>query len=228
MLQSGMQWMGRGGRVGRWAVLAVMLGTACTTARGDRLETRPSGFLGDYSDFEASEQREGTLVYVNHDIDTSRFTRLTIDPVLVYFDPESMDYGPDRGIDPTELKELTDYFYDAVVRAVEDAYPVVEESGPDVLRVRIAITGVVPVNETVQLLTAAAMKMGLELGEASVEAEFVDSETGRRVYALVDKKAGARYKTLQGLNKWGHVKGAFEEWARAFRRQLDDMQGAGA
>jgi len=36
-----------------------------------------------------------------------------------------------------------DYFHDAIVNALGDAYPVVETPGPDVLRVRIALTDLV-------------------------------------------------------------------------------------
>jgi hypothetical protein len=39
-----------------------------------------------------------------------------------------------KGIDPAELKALVDYFHEAIKKAVSEAYPVVREPGPDVLR----------------------------------------------------------------------------------------------
>ena len=52
-----------------------------------------------------------------------------IDRIKIYLkeDAESKE------IDPAELKELADYFHQAIVKKIAADYPVVEEVGPDVL-----------------------------------------------------------------------------------------------
>jgi hypothetical protein len=60
----------------------------------------------------------------------AKYNKLMIDCIKIYL---KEDAHPNR-IDPSELKELADYFHQAIVKAVEPAYPVVNEPGPDVLR----------------------------------------------------------------------------------------------
>jgi len=49
-----------------------------------------------------------------------------------------------KGIDPVTLRGLVDYFCGAIVREPGCTYPVVSKPGPDVMRLRIAITQLVP------------------------------------------------------------------------------------
>ncbi len=74
------------------------------------------------------------------DLDLSPYQRVIIDPVDVVLDPEAAD----RPVNPAELAALADYLRQALIVAVRDAYPVVEKPGPDVLRLRVALTDVVP------------------------------------------------------------------------------------
>ena len=53
-----------------------------------------------------------------------------IDRIKIWL-KDDVDY---KGIDPAELKELTDYFHESIKKAVGGKYPVVREAGPDVLR----------------------------------------------------------------------------------------------
>ena len=116
-----------------------------------------------------------------------------------------------KGIDPTTLKMLTDYYYEAIVKELGDAYPLVEKPGPGVMRIRIAITELVPARPemsvvmlvvpyaTVADLTAGAATQEGEvggavyLGNTAVEAEILDSETNRQIGAYVEKKLPKKY-----------------------------------
>ncbi|UHD15680.1 DUF3313 family protein [Thiocapsa bogorovii] len=43
-------------------------------------------------------------------------------------------------IDPITVKSLADYFHDAIIEQLRGQYQVVREPGPDVLRLRVAVT----------------------------------------------------------------------------------------
>jgi len=61
-----------------------------------------------------------------------------IEPPVVYLATDANERAlPDRG-----RTALAEYFRHAVTEAVEDAFPVVQASGPLVLRLRSAIIGV--------------------------------------------------------------------------------------
>ena len=48
-------------------------------------------------------------------------------------------------------------------------------------------------------VTALALPVRLDLGGAAIEVEFLDSESGERLAAAVDRKAGSRMKAWQGF-----------------------------
>jgi len=98
------------------------------------------GFLSDYSRISTTKNDDGSYEYKDPTVDFSKYNKLLVDRIKVFFKDDS-DY---KGIDPDELKVLTDYFYEAVNKAVGDAYTMVKEPGPDVLRLRVAVTDLVP------------------------------------------------------------------------------------
>jgi hypothetical protein len=205
-------------------LLAVL---ACRT----QPQARPSGYLGGYDEF-VRDPESGALRYVVPDLDLSPYRRVIIDPVVVLLDAEAAS----QPVNPKELVALADYLRQALILAVRDAYPVVEEPAPDVLRLRVAITDVVPTKpkrnaagtlvlpvRAVSAANKAITGTHLYVGEVAIEAELLDSVSGRRLIAVVDRKAGG--KRLKGGNtSWGHVAKAFREWAVAFRLRLDVEQ----
>jgi hypothetical protein len=140
----------------------------------------------------------------------------------------------DRAVNPKELAELADYLRRALVAAMQDVYPVVEEPGEGVLRLRVALTDVIPTRPALNTVgtlliparLASAAKRAITgtdlfVGEVQIEAEAVDSRTEERLIAIVDRKAGSKFNLRQGATTWGDVKKAFREWAVGFRMRLD-------
>jgi len=122
---------------------------AVLTASADQVEKPKkappiSGFLGDYSDLEPHPDRKLMLVYRKHPGVMAEYDSFLIDPVLIYFHEDAKGIG----VDPQELAELATFLRDEVVAALTEggAFQVVEEPGPGVMRLRSAITDVVPVN----------------------------------------------------------------------------------
>ena len=210
--------MKRSKLVCRWfLVLAVSMGLLWSTGCAVGLRKEPSGFLGDYSSFAADAEEPDVFYYEKSGVDWKRFKRLQIDPVLVYY----KQGAENRQIDPGTLKKMTDYFRTALVKAVEDKYPVVSDQGPDVLRIRAAITELIPSNVVVNVLTSVAL-LPVDMGGAAMEAEFLDSVTGERLGAIVHKRMGTPIDMVGGYSKWGHAKAAFDYWAKELRKGLDE------
>ncbi len=189
-----------------------------------------SGYLGDYSEFQRRDDSSEALIYIKPDLELGRYNRVIIEPVAVALSADAAD----RAVNPAELMALSGYLHDALMIAMRGAYPVVEEPGEDVLRLRVAITDVIPtkpVRNTVgtlfvpaRLASAAKRKItgtDLFVGEVAIEAEVVDSQTNERLMALVDRKAGDKFGLKAGMTTWGHVTKAFREWAVAFRLRMD-------
>lgn len=189
---------------------AALLTAGCSTPK-----TPKSGFLLDYSQFQVDAKDKSLLWYEKEGTGWQRFRKLMIDPVVVYLHPDARN----RPVQPAALEKLTAYFRETVVKEVEDEYPVVEVAGPDVLRIRAAITDVIPVEPVVNVLTTAAIGIPLDMGGAAIEAEFLDSETGERLGAIVDMKLGTPLD-ISGFTSLGHARTAFKQWAKELKRAL--------
>ena len=215
-----------------WAAvltLSCALGAGCSKA-----EVKYSGFLDGYDLLQPAPSGGVAMSYRKQGVDFSKYNQIMLDPILVWYSAGA-DY---KGISPDDLKAMTDYFRQAIIKAVGDAYPVVEKPGPGVLRVRIAITDLQPTKpalNTITSLTPAGLVLGTGagaagyvppgVGEAGIEAEFLDSATNQQVAIFVDRKVGKKYDIVQGTTTWGQIQGAFDEWAKLFRQRLDEARG---
>jgi hypothetical protein len=207
-------------------VAAVFASSGCSKSRPP---AEPSGYLGDYSGFEPHPRRPGALLYTRPGLDLGRYKRVIVEPFEVALSPEVSE----QSIDPEDLEQLSKYMYDAIVIVLRDVYPVVTEPGLEVLRLRVAITELVPTKpvlntaETVlggRLASSASRAItgtDLFVGEVAIEAEALDSVTGEREMALVERKFGKRFALEDGATTWGNVEKAFREWAVHFRLTMD-------
>ena len=80
-----------------------------------------------------------------------QFDKVMFERIQVFLKPGSM-----QSIDPTDLKMLIDYFHSGLVKAIQPEAQVVNAPGPGVLRVRIALTDLVPTNTIASLAGTAA------------------------------------------------------------------------
>jgi hypothetical protein len=206
------------------------------------------GFLTDYSGLKPFEEDDGTYRYRDASADLGHYNKLLVDRIKLWFKEDS-EY---KGIDPDELKELTDYFYEAINKAVGDAYPLVTEPGPDVLRLRIAITDVVPnkPSASVTTLVVPFLWVGeagtgvakgdtgstMFTGQASIEFEALDSVSSQQLAAFIETRTGQKYDWTHGVSKgvssyikayskWDYTKQAMDGWAQLLRERLDALHG---
>ena len=193
-----------------------------------------SGFLTDYAKLQPGPKDGADWRYIKSGVDFRRYDKLMVDHIVFYFKEDSKY----KGIHPEELQELADAFHQALTEALKGAYPIVEDPGPDVLRLRAAITDLKTSNPGLNTVTSiipvglaiSHIKKGMtgthaNVGAATIEAELLDSQTNTRLAMAVDEKAGEKYKIISGMDKWGHAKGAFEFWAQRIRKWLDEVHG---
>ena len=157
-----------------------------------------SGFLEDYAGF--VDQPDKNLlynyVYQKPDADLSAYTKFLIDSITIFPHPEA-DF---KGINANDLTLLQKYFHEAMVTALTEGntYEIVEEPGPGVARLRVAMTDLVPVRPTLNTLTTWVPQMRLMsgivgaatgsnffVGQIGIEAEFIDAESHERIIAVV-------------------------------------------
>jgi len=175
-----------------------------------------SGFLDDYSMLKVDKNEEGAFFYRNDSFYLYEYNRVLIEPVEIYFHPDS---GEDV-ISKADLKKIRVKFYMALANAVKDRYPLVNFSGEGVLRIRTAITNVKTSRPITSRDVQENLRTSLLVEEAYIEAEFLDSVTGKQLAALVDPLAGQRAGSGI-ISQWGEVGLAFKYWAQSLRDALD-------
>ncbi len=205
------------------AVMFIVAGCA-TTPQGDY-----SGFLESYPELEKASGGGGALTYVRENIDWDAYEGVIVDPVQTILDSDS-----DKSeITSEELQELTAYFRQAILREIEEIdLQVVEETGPDVLRMRVAITylkpgdpaaysvGWVPIISYASTAKQLATGAAFGVGQAMVEVEILDARSNQRLVVFIDREVGSKLNVSGGVTRWGHVERAFEKWAKRFRGYL--------
>ena len=185
------------------AVAALLLGCSSTPSG----PSRPSGFLSDYSKLERhpdQANRPNAWRYVAEGVDLRDYDRLIIDPVKVRLDPQS-EAG---ALGKDELVRTATLFQGILVDTITPYYARVYDAGPTTLRLRVALT------DLEAGMAESAAGPALDLVGVAVEAELIDSATGRVVAAALDRST---------MNESGRtVEGAFRVWAQ---RVLDYLDG---
>jgi hypothetical protein len=193
---------------------------------------KSTGFLGNYAK-KLQPGPEGGVKsrWLKPGTDFAKYDKVMLDSVVFYFDPAS----DDKGIDPEVMKELSDAFNLELVNALKDKYPVVSEPGPDVVRIKIALTGVKQSRPVVSGVTSI-VPVGLAIsvvkkgttgawsGSGATGAEFLafDSASEEVIAAAQDKQTAG---FTERFSKYGSANEAFKFWAGRIRTFLDQAHG---
>ena len=222
-------------RAGKALTAAVAAATAALAlsacAAGQAGKAKPSGFLGDYSKLHEGAQGQALLVYVDPNVRFAKYTKIMVDPVTIWRDADTKD------IPPQEAQNLIEDLDDVLRITLDDDYQIVKEAGPDVLRVRTAITEAEGSWRVVDGRLGDRFDSDLQavnpnppsndtrsfVGKAGIEAELLDSVSGVRLAAAIDRRVGA--KTIKpDANKWDDVENAFRYWAERLRDRLRELR----
>lgn len=213
------------------AALAMVVALVAVASTGLASDPKYSGFLGDYyKDLKPGPEGGAKMRWLKPGIDFSKYDKLMLDSVVFYF----ADDSEDKGIDADQMRELTDAFNQELVDALKDKYPIVAEPGPDVARVRIAITGVKKSKPGVSAVTSILpIGLGISLikkgttgswsGSGGTSAEFMalDSTTNDVIAVAMDERSAGFTERFSSL---GAAKDAFKVWAQGIRRFMDNTR----
>ncbi len=213
-------------------MLSVALGVVLTASMAFAADdfTR-SGFLGNPSVYDLLQPVEGGGArWLKPGVDFKKYNKFMVDSV-VFFLADKADY---KGIDPQEMKELCDEFNKALVAAFKDKLPIVAEPGPDVARVRFAITNVQPSRPGVSAVTSIIpVGLGVSLvkkgatggwvgsGETATELMILDTASNE-IVALGATKRAAEFD--ERFSKWGSAKEAFKFWSERLVKTIMDVR----
>ena len=142
----------------------------------------------------------------------------------------------DSKVPREELHNLATHLHNNVIAKLDEDYEIVQTPGPGVMHISLALTEAkkskVGIDIVTTIVPQAHLMSGAKklatgtnsfVGEASIEGKVTDSNTGERLAAMMDRRAGG--KTLKGSTKaWNDVEQAFQYWADKFLKRLRDLR----
>ncbi|MDJ0851141.1 MAG: DUF3313 domain-containing protein [Myxococcota bacterium] len=196
----------------------VTIAGCAQSGRGRKVEDH--GFLGeDFAKLEEGEDDDYQLTYVNPNADFAKYDKLILDPVTVWLGKETSE------VDPADRQRLADNFYKLLYEAASQYFTVVQEPGPNTLRVRVALTDIKQSNVTLDTVSSVVPQMRVLTsvsgyasgkpaftGEAAYAFKVFDAQTGELLRAGAEKRVGS--KSISGsTDKWSDVDNALKYWA---------------
>jgi hypothetical protein len=209
-------------------ILVLLMGLMFLAACATTTPKDHSGFLGDYYKKLQPGLEEGgpKLIWMKPGVDFTKYKKVMVDYVIFSF-AEDSEY---KGIDANEMKKLADAASLALVDAIKKEFPVVAEPGPDVIRIRTAITGlkqsspvlsgitsVVPVGLAISLVKKGATNSWTGSGATTAEMMVLDSMTSEVLAAGEDSRAAG---FTERFSKWGSVEDAFKFWGERLTKRM--------
>ncbi len=211
----------------------VCIAGACASMQARSTET--TGFLGDYSQLKKGGEDQALLVYIDPKADIKAYNKILMDPIRMYASKENSQM---MDVSSEDQRKLLNYADAAVREKLAKDYVFVQQPGPGVMRLRIAITEadssyvvldtvstILPIGLAIAGIQTLATGSCSFVGSAGIEVEMQDSLTGKRLAAAVDRRVGGKVTgEFDKFNKWHTVENAVDYWAERMQERLAELR----
>mgnify|MGYP000446851018 CR=1 FL=1 len=209
--------------------------TAIDTAR-----LTQSGFLTNYAKLKPVAAMQGIECWRDTRFDPKKYKKIQITPIVVSLvAPKDSKDGKVPTVDPADLKQLTDYFYQTLQNSLKPQIPVVTQAGAGVVVLRIALTDLVPTSVPGSVagtlipyafiaeassgkVTGRPAGSTPYLGETGMEMQFRDGASGAVLAECRDTEIGRKYAAelnegaAQAAQTWANgYMSSFQSWGYA-------------
>ena len=203
-------------------------GASGSTTEGSSFEG--SGFLSKetYAKLQPGTKDQVAFVYIDQSANWPQYSK-------VYIAPVTMGLGPNDNVSEQDQEMLSSYFYHALEKELSKNFTLVNQPGPGVMTLRVALTDVTtatPGLRTIsvvipqaRLLNAAGdMATGSYafVGSAQSEGEVLDP-SGKVIAAGVDKRSGGMSIKNANVWEWGDAEKAMDYWAQKIATRLQEL-----
>lgn len=210
----------RNGSAGFFGAFLSSLGLVFWIAGCAAPQVPSSGFLSDYGRLKADPTEEGISWWERPGVQWKKYKKVMLDPVVVKIDPAKAE----REMTKEEMETLAKKLRQAVVEVMRKRYPVVKDPGPEVLHIRAALTHIKPVSPAANIISTALLGWPIDVGEAAVETQFIDSSSGTVLGELVASRKGSMMDVSKVWTRWSQVEAGFKNWAEMLRAALEEAQ----
>ena len=211
------------------AASAAKSGGAAVTVTDPRRLTR-SGFLTSYERLKPAAKGDGVECWRDTGVDPKKYDKVMISRIVVSLKPKD---GENVTVDPSDLKKLTDYFNDSLVKALKPQMAVVTAPEPGTIVIAVALTSLKPtdVKRSVAgtlipfgfvaeagsgVATGGPVGSTPYLGETGMEMQFLDATSGAVLAECRDTTVGRKYAAemdSSAVDTWANgYMNSFQSW----------------
>jgi len=191
-----------------------------------------TGFFGDkLSLLQPGKEGQAAMVYINPSAKWAQYDKIMLEPVE-FWDSANSE------VSPADQHMLTAYFYNKIKEDVQKNFTLVDQGGPGVLVVQVALVNpsaatpglrsvsvVVPQLRIINGIQSLATGSYAFVGSAEAEMKVTDAVTGELLAAAIDKRAGGLAVSAAAQWKWGDAENAMDFWAQKMNDRLLELQG---
>lgn len=194
-----------------------------------------TGFLRDYSKLQAAPDNPFEELYIAPDAMSraAQYTAVMIDQPEIFVHPNSKY----QGMKPDDMKAIADSLRAAVANELQGAYRVVDQSGPSVLYVRLAIGDVMLQKKKRPILAytpiGAIVHAGknlakdvtdkIDLNDLKIEGEVLDSVSLEQLGAMTSSRGSLSVDTAKPVS-WDRLHELFATVGKRLRCRLDNSK----
>lgn len=214
------------------------MGNGANVTASDKTRMTKSGFLSNYAQLKPAPGGDGVQCWRTPKLDVKNYDKAMFSRIVVSLAPPK-DADEVEMIDPSDLKTLTDYFHDAMVKALKPTMPIVEQTGERVVVIRIALTNLIPTKVS-RSISGTLIPFGFiaeagsgvatgrpagstpYLGETSMEMQFLDGAKGTILAECRDSRIGRKYAAEIDSG----AEGAASTWANGYLNSFQEWSYA--
>ncbi len=199
---------------------------------GGALPPAVTSFMGpDASKLQPGPEGGAALVYINPDAQWAKYTKIQLMPVEFWA-------AEDSKVSTSDQQMLTGYAYNKLREDLAKSFTLVDQPGPDVLTLRVALmdaTTVTPGLRSISVIVPQARVLnGIQslatgsyafVGSAEAEMKATESTTGELLAEAVDQRAGGMGIKGAASFQWGDAENAIDYWAQRITTRLVELQG---
>lgn len=191
-----------------------------------------SGFLANYDLLRADPSDPDYLRYLAPDLKPTEYRKFLIEAPAIIINTG----GQYQMLDPAQLADLTRYYQASMASALGKHYEVVSEPGPGVMRLKVAVVGLVEVMPRLKardlIPVSALFKLGrMAVGQnplvlrMSIESEALDAQTGELLGEAVDSRESSKTVTKGKPASSDQLHELIDFWVHRFVARLDKANG---
>jgi hypothetical protein len=209
--------------------ISLLLVAGCAATQQERVQELPAvcGFLGAACELlKPGAPGQVGLRYVNREARLTQYDKVIVD-VVGFFGSD-----PAR-VPPAAQQALTQLFQQSLTEALAKRYQIVNQPGPGVMRIQVAILDAEAATPGARSISMAipqarVLATGTSLvtgkypfaGGAEAVAKFTDAVTGALLGAAVDRQRGGAGLEAVAQWQWGDAESAIKVWSEQISNNL--------